>query len=94
MLAAKAQEEFFAREHKYFEAEIAGNGGEVFLTFPDGARSSVRIPPRVSLSLKTRAKDKPGFVGQAFYLGGKIVHRYDSETGRMSSSVRERDGAG
>jgi prepilin-type N-terminal cleavage/methylation domain-containing protein len=88
MLAARAQEEYFTREHHYFDAELSGNGGEAYLITPDGKKTDVMVPPRVVLSLKSLGKDKTSFTGQAFYSGGKVVHRYDSQTGKMSTSER------
>jgi prepilin-type N-terminal cleavage/methylation domain-containing protein len=93
MLAAKVQEEYFAKEQKYFDAEVSGNGGEVYLTTPDGAKTQVRIPARVVLSLKAKNKDRR-FTGSAFYTGGKIVHQYDSTTGKMTTTSRAQDEAG
>lgn len=94
MLAARAQEEFFAKEHYYFDAEIAGNSAETYLTAPDGKRIEVRIPPKVVLTLKSRGKDKAAFTGQAFYSGSKVLHRYDSETGKMTTTSRMQDQMG
>jgi len=92
MLAARAQEDFFAREHRYFDAEVSGNG-DVFLVTPDGRKTGVQVPPKVILSLKSR-KDKTGFTGHAFYMGSKVLHRYDSETGKMTTVSRTQDDTG
>jgi prepilin-type N-terminal cleavage/methylation domain-containing protein len=94
MLAAKVQEDFFVKEHKYFDVEITGNGSELYLSTPDGVKTMVRIPPKVVLSLKTRAKDKPAFTGVAFFVGSKSLHKYDSETGKMVTIVRNADEMG
>ncbi len=80
MLAAKVQEDYFAKEQKYFDAEVSGNGSEVYLTTPDGTKTVVRIPARVVLSLKAQNKDRR-FTGSAFYSGGKIVHQYRFDNG-------------
>lgn len=77
ILAARVQEEYFSREHRYFDAEISGNGGDAYLVTPDGCKTDVLVPPRVILSLKSVGKEKASFTGQAFYSGGKVVHRYD-----------------
>jgi prepilin-type N-terminal cleavage/methylation domain-containing protein len=94
MLAARAQEEFFAKEHVYFDTEIAGNSTETYLTTPDGRKTDVRVPPKVILTLKSRGKDKAAFTGQAFYSGSKVLHRYDSETGKMTTVSRAQDETG
>lgn len=92
--AARAQEEFFAAEHRYFDAEVSGNGGNVYLTAPGGAKTSVHVPASVTLTLKAQGKDKREFMGYAFYSGSKVVHRYDSKTGKITTSQRVRDEAG
>lgn len=94
MLAAKAQEEFFAKEHRYFDAEVSGNGDHVYLVTPDGNKTNVLIPPKVVVSVKTRGGSKPAFTGQAFYLGSKALHRYDSETGKITTVSRYREDSG
>lgn len=94
MLAAKAEEDFFAREHRYFEAEVSGSGDHVYLVTPDGKKTSVLVPPRVILSLKTTGGSKPAFTGQAFYMGSKALHRYDSETGKITTTARNQDDSG
>ncbi len=94
MLAARAQEEFFAKEHHYFDAEVTGNGSEVYLQTPQGSKTAVRVPQKVVLTIKTRSKEKPGFSGQAFYIGSKVLHKYDSESGKMTTSIRGQDEAG
>lgn len=94
MLAAKVQEKFFAKEQHYFDAEVSGNGGDVYVVTPDGTKTSVLVPPKVILSLKARGKDKTAFTGHSFYTGSKVIHRYDSKTGKMTTSPRDRDDAG
>lgn len=88
MLAAKAQEDFFAKEHHYFDTEIAANSEDTYLTTPLGQKTDVRVPPKVVLTLKARGKEKTAFTGQAFYSGSKVLHRYDSETGKMTTISR------
>jgi prepilin-type N-terminal cleavage/methylation domain-containing protein len=94
MLAAKAQEDFFAKEHKYFDAEVAGQGTDLYLAVPDGQKTDVLVPGKVVLSLKTRGKEKTAFTGYAFYTGSKVLHKYDSETGKMTTTSRTQDEAG
>jgi len=94
MLAARVQEEFFAKEHRYFDAEVSGNGGDAYLTTPTGGKTDVKIPLNVVLSLKSRGKDKAAFTGHAFYMGSKVVHQYNSETGKMTTVPRGQDQAG
>lgn len=94
MHAARVQEEFFAREHRYFDAEVTGSSGEAFLVTPDGQKTNVQVPPRVVLSLKSRGKERAAFTGHAYYLGAKSVHRYDSETGKITTSRRSGDESG
>lgn len=94
MLAARTQEEFFAKEHRYFDADVSGNGGEVYLSTPDGAKTTVLVPSRVILSMKSRGKDRAAFTAQAFYTGSKVLHRYDSETGKISTVSRLQEDAG
>lgn len=94
MHAARVQEEFFAREHRYFDAEVAGSSGEAFLLTPDGQKTNVQVPPRVVLNLKSRGKERAAFIGQAYYLGGKSVHKYDSETGKITTVRRNMDESG
>jgi prepilin-type N-terminal cleavage/methylation domain-containing protein len=94
MLAARAQEEFFAKEKVYFDTEIAANSTESYLTTPDGQKTDVRVPPKVVLTLKARGKDKTAFTGQAFYSGSKVLHRYDSATGKMTTISRTQDETG
>jgi prepilin-type N-terminal cleavage/methylation domain-containing protein len=94
MLAAKAEEDFFAKQHHYFDAELSGNGDDVFLSTPDGKQTKVQIPPKVTLSLKARGKDKTAFTGQSFYSASKVLHRYDSEAGKMTTVSRVQDGTG
>jgi len=94
MLAARVQEEFFAKEHHYFDSEVSGNGGDAHLTTPDGKPTTVLVPPKVVLTLKSRGKDQRSFVGQAFVIGSKVVHRYDSQTGKMTTASRSQDESG
>ncbi len=94
MQAAKAQEEFFAKEQRYFDAEVSGNGGEVYLTTPGGIRTSVRVPANIVLSLKVQGKEKKEFFGYAFFTGGKLLHRYDSKTGKITTANRAQDETG
>ncbi len=93
MLAAKAQEKYFATEHRYFDAEVTGNGSDVFVVTPDGARTSVLVPPNVVLSLKSRGMEKAAFTGHAFYTWSKVIHKYDSTTGKMTTVPRNQDDA-
>jgi len=92
--AARAEEDFFAQEHRYFDADVSGNGGEVFLTTPGGGKTSVRVPSNVILSLKAQGPQKREFNGYAFYAGSKFLHRYDSKTGKITTVERVRDEAG
>ncbi len=94
MFAARAEEEFFAKEHYYFDAELSGNGGETYLVTPDGRKTSLLVPERIVLSLKVRGKEKTAFVGHAFYTGSEILHRYDSETGKIVTVSRVQDKSG
>jgi prepilin-type N-terminal cleavage/methylation domain-containing protein len=94
MLAAKAEEDFFARQHHYFDAEVSGNSGDVFLSTPEGKPTKVQIPAKVNLSLKARGKDKTAFTGDSFYSGSKVLHRYDSEAGKMTTVQRGQGDAG
>jgi len=94
MLAARTQEEFFARQHYYFDAEVSGSGEDVYLTTPDGRKTVVRIPAHVVLSIKTRGKERAAFTGQAYYTGSKALHKYDSESGRMSTQPRAQEESG
>lgn len=88
MLAARAQEEYFAREHRYFDAEVSSKSRDSSLTFPGGAKTNVVVPTGVTLNLKTKGAERAAFSGEAFYGGGRIVHRYDSETGRIATYQR------
>lgn len=94
MLAARAEEEFFAKEHYYFDAELSGNGGATYLVTPDGRKTTVMVPERIVLSLKVRGKDKTAFIGHAFYTGSEILHRYDSEKGKIVTVSRVQDKSG
>ncbi len=88
MLAARAQEEYFAREHRYFDVEVSSKSKDSNLNFPDGVRSNVVVPMGVTLNLRTRGPERAAFSGEAFYGGSKIVHKYDSETGRINTFQR------
>lgn len=88
MLAARAEEDFFAEKREYFDAEVSGNGGEGFLKLPDGKSTSVRVPEKVVLSMKARGKERKAFTGHAFYTGSDLLHRYDSESGKMTTVSR------
>lgn len=94
MMSARAEEDFFAKEMRYFDAEVSGNNGDAFLSTPDGRKTSVHIPQKVVLHLKTQSKDKPAFTGYAFYMGSKVLHKYDSTTGKMTTVTRGQDEAG
>ena len=94
MQAAKAQEEFFAKEHQYFDADVSGNGGGTVLKTPGGGQTSVRVPSDVTLRLKAQGAEKREFVGYAYYSESKVLHRYDSTTGKMSTVPRAREDAG
>lgn len=94
MLAARAQEDYFAKEHKYFDAEVAGQGTDLYLSAPDGRKTDVLVPGKVVLSIKTRGKEKSAFTGYAFYTGSKVLHKYDSSTGKMTTNSRTQDEAG
>jgi prepilin-type N-terminal cleavage/methylation domain-containing protein len=94
MLAARVQEDFFAKQHHYFDAEVSGNGGDAYLVTPDGAKTDVAVPPNVVLSLKTRGKEQAAFSGYAFFSGSKVLHKYDSETGKMTTVPRSQDDSG
>jgi hypothetical protein len=94
MLAARAEEDFFAKEHRYFDAEVSGTGTDMHLTTAEGHKTSVLVPPKVFLSVKSRGKEGAAFTGQAFYSGSKLLHRYDSETGKISTIPRTQDDSG
>jgi Tfp pilus assembly protein PilE len=89
--AARAQEDFFAKEHRYFDAEISGNGNDSFLVTPEGQKTTVEIPSKVHLTLKSKGKDKASFTGQAYYSGSKLMHKYDSETGKITTVPRSQE---
>ncbi len=91
--AARAEEEFFTREHRYFDADVQGNGGEEFLTVPGGGKTNVRIPPNIILSLKAQGKDKREFIGYAFFTKSRVLHRYESKTGKMTAGERVQGGS-
>ncbi len=88
MLAARAQEEYFAREHRYFDAEVSSKSRDSNLNFPGGSKTNVLVPTGVTLNLKTKGPERAAFSGEAYYGGGKTVHRYDSETGRIATFQR------
>lgn len=90
-LAAAAEEEYFAKRHVYFDADVTGNGDEVYLTTPRGERTDVKIPLGVTLSLKARGKNKASFIGESFCAGSKNLHRYDSREGKITSLERMRE---
>lgn len=92
MLTARAQEEYFTKEHHYFDVEVSG--GDAHVLTPDGNRTSVRVPAHVVVSIRTRGKDRTAFTGQAYYTGSKIMHRYDSESGKMTTVSRGQEEAG
>ncbi|MGD9817382.1 MAG: type IV pilin protein [Desulfomonilaceae bacterium] len=88
MLAARAQEEFFAREHRYFDAEVSSKSKDSNLNFPGGTKTNVVVPMGVTLSLKTKGPERAAFSGESYYGGSKIIHRYDSEAGRITTHQR------
>lgn len=88
MLAARAQEEYFAREHRYFDAEVSSKSKDSSLNFPGGTKTNVIVPTGVTLNLKTKGPERAAFSGEAFYGKSKIIHRYDSETGRIATFQR------
>ncbi|MFC1833482.1 type II secretion system protein [Thermodesulfobacteriota bacterium] len=92
--AARVQEEFNAKEAHYFDAEVTGNGGDAYLTLPSGKKTSVRVPPHVVLSLRAVGKERRSFVGHSFYTGSKVLHRYDSSEGRITTVKRLQEEAG
>ena len=94
MLAARVQEDFFKKNFRYFDAEVSGNGGDAYLVTPDGTKTDVLVPPNVVLSLKTRGKERKAFSGYAFFSGSKVLHKYDSVTGKMTTVPRTQDDAG
>jgi prepilin-type N-terminal cleavage/methylation domain-containing protein len=94
MLATKAEEEFFAKELRYFDAEVSGNGDQVYLVTPDGKKTSVRVPAKVVLILKTRGENASGYSGHAFSVGSKVLHKYDSTIGRITTVPRTQEDSG
>lgn len=94
MQAARAQEEFFAKEHYYFDAQVSGETGDTYLTTPEGTRTAVLVPRGVALSLKTTDKDRREFEGAAFYVGSEVIHTYRSRNGKISTSVRGKEETG
>jgi Tfp pilus assembly protein PilE len=93
VLAAREQEDFFAKEHRYFDAEITATDGDAYLSTPTGVKTSVVVPPRVSLVLKAIGPEKSSFEGFAFCAGSKKVHKYESKSGKMITSQRAKDEA-
>ncbi len=93
VLAAREEEDFFAKEHLYFDAEITATDGEVYFSTPTGVKTSVVVPPRVSLAIMTIGPEKSAFEGFAFFAGSKKVHKYDSRSGKMVTSQRAKDEA-
>jgi len=91
MLATKVQEDFFAREHYYFDAEVSGGSGEGYLVTPDGQQTNVQIPQSVVLSMKSQGRDRAAFTGTAYYQGGRFVHYYDSTTGKITTNEGSSD---
>jgi prepilin-type N-terminal cleavage/methylation domain-containing protein len=94
MMSAQAEENYFAKQMHYFDAEVTGTSADSYLTTPDGHKTSVHIPRRVVLHLKAEGTDKPSFSGYAFYIGSKVLHKYDSTTGKMTTVNRGQDDAG
>ncbi len=92
--AAQAEEAYFAKEMRYFDADLTGNGSEVFLPGPAGKKEPLQIPPDIVLSLKAGGEDKRHFVGHAFFTGSKFLHRYDSRNGTMTTVERIQEDAG
>lgn len=92
--AARVQEDFFAKEHRYFDAEISGSGSDSFLLTPEGHKTTVEVPSKVHLTLKSKGKDKASFTGQAYYSGSKLLHKYDSETGKITTVLRAQEDSG
>lgn len=92
--AKEAQEEFFAKEYRYFDADISANNGEELLTVPGHTKPEVKVPAGVVLSLKAVGDEKKAFVGHAFYMGSTVLHRYDSRQGKMTTVPRVQDGTG
>ncbi len=91
MLAAREQEEYFAKEHRYFDAEVTASDGEAYLSTPGGTKTSVVVPPRVSLVMKAVGPDKKAFEGFAVFAGSRKVHQYHSKSGKMTTSERAKD---
>jgi prepilin-type N-terminal cleavage/methylation domain-containing protein len=94
MQAAKAQEDFFAKEHRYFDAETSSTNGDPSLTTSDGIKTSVLVPPRIIVSLKSRGPEKRAFSGYSYYRGGKLIHKYDSESGKIKTVQRDQGDSG
>ncbi len=88
MQATNAQEEFFTKHSQYFDAEVSGNGGDSYLATPDGGKTSVHVPSGVILSLKAVGENKSAFVGHAFYTQSRVLHRYDSRSGKIKTVER------
>lgn len=94
MQAAQVQEEYFAKQHRYFDADVQGNGGDTFLSAPSGEKTTVRVPSKVVLSIRSVGADKTEFVGHSFYTGSKVLHRYDSRTGKITTASRAQEETG
>ncbi len=94
MLAARTQEEFFARQHYYFDADLSGSSGDIYLTTPDGRKTAVQIPAHITLQLKTKDKERTAFTGQAYFSGSKVLHHYDSESGKITTTSRSQAESG
>jgi prepilin-type N-terminal cleavage/methylation domain-containing protein len=94
MQAAKAQEDFFIKEHRYFDAETSSASGDSNLTTSEGIKTSVLVPPRIIVSLKSRGAEKRAFSGYSYCLGGKLLHKYDSESGKIKTVQRDQGDSG
>jgi prepilin-type N-terminal cleavage/methylation domain-containing protein len=92
--AARAEEDYFAKQHRYFDAEISGSKDEVCLATPEGGKTTVRVPANVVLSLKAQGEEKKEFNGYAFFVGSRLLHRYSSKTGKITTSSRGQDNTG
>lgn len=92
--AKGAEEEFFAKEYRYFDADVSANNGDTILPIPGHTKPEVKIPAKVVLSLRTVGAEKKAFVGHAFYMGSKVLHRYDSRLGKMTTVPRVQDESG
>ncbi len=94
MQAARVQEKFFTATQQYFDADVSGNGGSAYLTTPDGRKTDVKVPASVVLSMKASGPDRRSFEGYAFYIGGEVLHKYDSNTGKIVTVKRGQDKTG